>query len=119
MKLSEMNGKELSACLCKIAAPIERIGMDEKTMTAFQNIAGMGDLNRIQQGAALIGEFIPLLLGDHQTDTFAILAAMNGKTVDEISEQKGMQTIRELKSALSDPELMDFFTSSVRTAENP
>ena len=41
MKLSEMNGEELSVCLCKIAEPIERIGFDKKTTAVFQEIADM------------------------------------------------------------------------------
>ena len=43
------------------------------------------------------------------------MAAINDKTVEEIRSQKGMQTIKELKNALADPDLMDFFTSSVHT----
>lgn len=119
MKLSEMNGEELSVCLCKIAEPIERIGFDKKTTAVFQEIADMSkdNMNNIQKASAMIGKYVPLLLGDHREDTFAILAAINGKTVEEIRSQKGMQTIKELKNALADPNLMDFFTSSVRTVE--
>ena len=117
MKLSEMNGEELSVCLCKIAEPIERIGFDAKTTAAFQEIANLSknSMNNIQQASMMIGKFVPLLLGDHREDTFAILAAINGKTVEEIRNQNGMQTIKELKNALADPDLMDFFTSSVHT----
>lgn len=117
MKLSEMNGEELSVCLCKIAEPLERIGFDEKTTETFQKIADLSKsgMNNIRQTSMMIGKFIPLLLGDHREDTFAILAAINGKTVEEIRSQKGMQTIKELKNALADPDLMDFFSSSVRT----
>lgn len=117
MKLSEMNGEELSVCLCKIAESIERIGFDEKTTETFQKIADLSKsgMNNIQQTSMMIGKFVPLLLGDHREDTFAILAAINSKTVEEIRSQKGMQTIKELKDALSDPDLMDFFSSSVRT----
>ena len=119
MKLSEMNGEELSVCLCKIAEPIERIGFDKKTTETFQEIADLikNGMNNIQQTSIMIGTCVPLLLGDHREDTFAILAAINGKTVEEIRSQNGMQTIKELKNALADPDLMDFFTSSVRTVE--
>lgn len=121
MKLSEMNGEELSVCLCKIAEPLERIGSDKKTTEAFQEISNFikSGMNNIQQTTMMIGKFVPLLLGDHREDTFAILAAINDKTVEEIRSQNGMQTIKELKNALADPDLMDFFTSSVRTVEKP
>ena len=114
-----MNGEELSVCLCKIAEPIERIGFDKKTTETFQEIADLikNGMNNIQQTSIMIGKFVPLLLGDHREDTFAILAVINGKTVEEIRSQNGMQTIKELKNALEDPDLMDFFTSSVRTVE--
>lgn len=110
MKLSEMNGEELSVCLCKIAEPLERIGFDKKTTETFQEIADLSKsgMNNIQQTSMMIGKFVPLLLGDHREDTFAILAAINNKTVEEIRSQKGMQTIKELKNALADPDLMDF-----------
>lgn len=119
MKLSEMNGEELSVCLCKIAESIERIGFDKKTTAVFQEIADLSKsgMNNIQQTSMMIGKFVPLLLGDHREDTFAILAAINDKTVDEIRSQNGMQTIKELKNALADPDLMDFFTPSVHTVE--
>lgn len=119
MKLSEMNGEELSVCLCKIAEPLERIGFDKKTTETFQKIADLSKsgMNNIQKASAMIGKYVPLLLGDHREDTFAILAAINDKTVEEIRSQNGMQTIKELKDALTDPDLMDFFSSSVHTAE--
>lgn len=119
MKLSEMNGEELSVCLCKIAEPLERIGFDKKTTETFQKIADLSKsgMNNIQKASAMIGKYVPLLLGDHREDTFAILAAIDDKTVEEIRSQNGMQTIKELKDALTDPDLMDFFSSSVHTAE--
>ena len=111
MKLSEMNGEELSVCLCKIAEPLERIGFDKKTTAVFQEIADMSkdNMNNIQKASVMIGKYVPLLLGAHREDTFAILAAINDKTVEEIRSQNGMQTIKELKNALADPDLMDFF----------
>lgn len=119
MKLSEMDSNRLTAFLCKIAPALENIGMDDKFSDALKRIANKDkNLNPAQQGAAMIGAFVPLLLGDHKNDTFAILAAVSGKTVEEISEQNGMITLREVKDALNDPDLLDFFTSSVSTAKN-
>lgn len=116
MKLSEMNSDQLSACLCKIAPALESIGMDEKFSDALKRIADKDkDLKPAQQGAVMIGAFVPMLLGDHKDDTFAVLAALSGKTVKEIREQNGMQTIKEVKEALSDRDLMDFFMQSART----
>lgn len=119
MKLSEMNSNQMTACLCKIAPALENIGMDDKFSNAVKRIANKDkNLKPVQQGAALIGAFVPLLLGDHKNDTFAILAALSGKTVKEIGEQNGMVTMREVKDALNDPDLIDFFISSVSTGKS-
>lgn len=120
MKISEMSTTQLSAFLCRVAAPLERIGMDENVGECLRHVAEQAGkaINPIQQFSVMLGTFVPLLLERHEADTMDILAAASGKTVDEIRAQKGMQTIAELRELLSDQDMMDFFTSSASTGKS-
>lgn len=119
MKLSQMTTEQITACLCRIAPALENIAMDEKINECFKRVAKKEESARsnVQRCAVMLSTFASLLLDKHKDDTFAVLAAINGKTAEEIRAQNGMQTIREVKDALSDLELMDFFTSFINMGE--
>lgn len=111
MKLSEMNTEQLAACLCRIAAPVERIGKDAHISAFFKENAGKTDTTVIELVSASIGALTPVLLGDHLADVMAILSALTDKTQAELRAQKGVQTVRDIRAVI-DQDLMDFFKSS-------
>lgn len=114
MKLSEMNGEQLATCLCAIAEPIERMADDEEITGALRGCvkrSEAGIFEKVDLPRAVL-RMIPVLLGKHRRDTFLIIGAMNGKTVDEIAKQNGMKTILDIKACF-DKDLFDFFKSSV------
>lgn len=116
MKLSEMNTQELAKTLCQIAAPIERIGTSEDVNDAIKQISGdMNEGTVLSKLSTMIGQIMPALLGAHFEDTVAIIAAMTGKTAQQVREQNGMQTFRDVRSFL-DEDFMRFFTSSAAQA---
>lgn len=111
MKLSEMNTVQLADALVKIAAPIERIGKDEKLNEQMAEAVAKlraGGMTRLQHNAAMLGMLIPALLERHRADTLAILSALTGKSIEELNAQNGMQTLKEAKACM-DEDLMGFF----------
>lgn len=109
MKLSEMDTRTLSACLLNIAGPLERIGTSREIEAAMKTIAGHTEgETTLAKLSVILGQLIPALLGSHFEDTVAILAAMTGKTPDEVARQSGMQTIRDAAACI-DGEFLRFF----------
>lgn len=112
MKLSEMNTKELSRALCLLSGPLERIGGDAAITQIFKDMNNLkGQVSKLQATAVVMGKLIPVLLDRHQTDTFTALSVLTGKSVQEIENQNGKQTIEEIKTVL-DKDLLDFFLPS-------
>ena len=64
-----------------------------------------------------IGQWIPLLLKKHRDDVFAILATVNGVTVDVIREQNILATMRQIRELAEDKDLTDFFKSCASEAK--
>lgn len=112
MKLSEMNTIELSKTLCKLAEPIGRIGADAAINNIFKDFSKENNGKTLfQSGTEVYVAIVPALLERHQEDTFSVISAMTGKSVDEIRAQNGMETIRDIK-CFFDNDLMSFFKSS-------
>lgn len=119
MKLSEMNTVEMAECLCKIAKPVERIGTNEQVnalLKAYTEEEQKGT-TLFAKATRLIGTLTPALLGQECLPyTITILSALTGKSEEEISRQKGIQTMKDIKDCL-DEEFIRFFMSSADTAQ--
>lgn len=119
MKISQMTTDQAADVLCMIAGPIERIGTDKDFQEKMNAIAARNKergtaMNAIESVTSMIGTFIPLLLKNCRADTYTILSALTGKTVEALAAQNVMQTIRDAKDC-ADQELLDFFRSSAGT----
>lgn len=100
---SEMNTEELSRAICTMAEKISNIVNDPAAIEALSNMKKLmdNDAPALQTFSVFASDLIPTLLGDaHREDTFAILAAFSGKTVDELKQQNGFKTAKELYSLL-------------------
>ncbi len=98
-KISEMTTDELSVMICDIADPASNIMSDGAVSEAFVEMGKR--LNRkatvLQNIAVFASVLVPVLLGEkHRNDTYAVLAALEGKTVDEIRKQNGLKTAKDL-----------------------
>lgn len=112
MRLSEMNTVQLAAALCDMAPHIEAIGSDEAVNDLIKNFAQTQQGRTVMQTAsAVISMLLPALLERHRTHTFAILSVMTGKSVQEIENQNGFQTVRDIKAVL-DKDMLELFKSS-------
>lgn len=112
MKLSEMDTKQLSECLCKLAPVLERIGTDEATDRALATLSSKLDGGtQMKKLAQMVGALVPALLGAQFDDMVTIVSVMTGKTEESVRMQKGMETIRDVQDFF-DRDFWDFFKSS-------
>lgn len=112
MKFSEMNTDQMAKVLVTIAEPVASIAKDEKVLAVIK------DMTKSRKGqppivlyADMISGFIPVLLGAHRNDVYAIIAAMTDKSVNEVAAQPGLETVAQIRAFL-DADFMSFFTSA-------
>lgn len=113
MKLSEMSTQQMAAALCKIAAPLSRIGQDEKINAFLSDKAAEDRKGRTQMHlfAEIVGSLVPVVLGEHFDDAVTVIAVMTGKEEQAVREQKAMQTVADVR-AFFDEDFVSFFKSS-------
>lgn len=114
-KLAEMSTVELATTLCLIAEPAGNIFSDDMVCQAFKDFGSAYEEQAgvIKNMAVFASKVVPALLGDaHRDDTLRILAALSGKTAEELKIQSGMETMKELFAMLTrDRDLTEFFRS--------
>lgn len=116
MKLSEMSTDRLADVMVRIAEPVERIGSDEMLIDKLRALAQTGRKTAIENAAAMVGTLVPVLLERRREDTYAVLAALTGKTAEEIAAQPAMVTLKEARESI-DADFLRFFGWSVSTAD--
>lgn len=109
MKLSEMSTDKMMDVLAIITPEIGQITQDKDLMSAFHTKKA-GEESTMEFGLNRIINIVPKICINHKRCVYRILSALTEKTEAEISEQKGIQTIKEIKDALQDPELLGFFS---------
>ena len=98
-KIAEMNTEELGLMLCQIAEPASRIMSDGYVSEAFVEMGKRLDkkATMLQNIAVFVSVLVPVLLGErHRNDTYEVLAALEGKTPEDIRKQNGFKTAKEL-----------------------
>ena len=112
MKLLDMTTEQSADVLCAIAPLAENIVTDKKIRSIVQKEIKKDEVTRIEAGFEVMDRVFtsaPILLGTHKSDIFGIIAAINQKTVEDISKQPLRDTIEQIKETFSDKELIDFF----------
>ena len=113
-KLSQMTAVELSDVLCTIAMPMERLMNDGDVVECFR---ALGQMVKTAQATPMeflgrcMTRIVPVFLGDkHREDTFTIVAALKGATVEEVRKQPGLTVITDVVSMVTgDKDLMSIF----------
>lgn len=98
-KIHEMNANELTACICKIAAPAERVFTDGAVIDALDTMRGRipEDVTIDLAFSLFVRDVVPALTGkEHKDDTYAIMAALCDETVDEVMERNGLEVMRDM-----------------------
>ena len=117
MKLSEMTTDRAMDVLCEITPFIANITADEELLAELRNAidpkAVKTKAELMVKGVEKITKLVPIVLKKRKTDVFGILAALNGKTVEEIGKQNIIATMAQVREVVKDKDLMDFFKSCV------
>lgn len=98
-KISEMNMNDLSALLCKIAAPAENLFSDGAVCAAFDEMhKRMGDGQTVKKAFSLfVTVLVPVLMSDaHKADTCAIMAMLCEGDAKAIENGNGLETMRDM-----------------------
>lgn len=115
MKISEMKTSELSEALCELAEPVGNIACDEALIEKLRQFGG--NQSQLEQFGIAIRDLIPFLLKTHLEDTCRIISVLTGKSLQDVLEQPGLQTIKDATECV-DRDLIDFFGSLRRTRQN-
>lgn len=120
MKLSEMSTQQMAACLCRIAEPLSRIGKDERINAYLSEAARASRANKtqLQLISEMLGEIVPVVLGTRFDDAVTVISAMTGKDEQTVREQRGMQTLADVREFL-DGDFFSFFRSSAASTPEP
>lgn len=121
MRISEFSTDKVADVLCEISAYALNILTDSELLDSLKEQI---DAEKPQTagekyaiGAQKIGQWVPLLLKKHREDVFGIVAAINCKTVAEIKKQNIIKTMCQIREAVKDKDLVDFFKSCASEAK--
>lgn len=115
-KLLEKNGAEMCAALVSIAAPIKHFIEDQEFAETFRQCTEKGANNKLQSILTIYADMIPLLFGEtHLKDTMAILAVVEGKSVNQLLKMNGTELLADALAAWKE-QIQPFFTRLGLTA---
>lgn len=116
--LKNFTGDQMAEALCLIAEPIEHITQDDEAVDALKKVAEERKKGGVMGKLAGLAyaRFVPLLLKKHKNDTYAILSALSGESVESIANGNALALFKVLKEAFT-PNVVHFFTSSVDTEQ--
>lgn len=110
MKISEMTTEQAADVLVKIAEPAATIMQDEKVVQVLEKVATASSDNAVKFFADYMPMVVSVLIKDHKTEVYKIIAALSGKTAKAIAGQKITETIKDIKDCV-DGDLVDFLGS--------
>ena len=114
MRLSQLSTDKACDVLCTLTPYVSNIVSDKKLLNALKEKIGTKNVSAAElytHALNKISVIIPILLKDHKKDIFGILAIINETTTDEISSQNIILTMGQIRDAVQDKELIDFFKS--------
>ena len=113
MKLSEIKTDNSADVLCELVPLVESLALDETVQREIVNMfekaeeTSVGDIVKFAATTAV--KLIPDLLKNKRKEIYKILAILNDKKPEEIAEQKFLETVKQIKEAVKDEELISLF----------
>ena len=109
-KLLEKNGAEMANALVNIAVPLKRLIEDEEFVRAWKEATKKGLKTQATDILKIYVDIVPLLMGDkHLKDTLAIVAEIEGTTVNKMLKMNGTELIADVIRAFKE-QIEPFFT---------
>lgn len=122
MRISEFSTEKAMDVLCELTPFVTNIVTDELLVAELKSAVDFSKANTMAEKIALttgkITKIIPILLRNKKEDLFGIVAVLNEKTVDQITKQNIIVTMKQIRDIAKDKELLDFFKSCTDTAES-
>lgn len=114
MKLSELTTDRAADVLCEITPYVANLTGDKALLDTLQQKMGV-DKPSIAEvytyGAKKLSILVPIVLKEHRADVFGLLAVLNETTPEQIAAQGILTTMEQIREAVQDQELRDFFKS--------
>ena len=115
MKISELSTDKGLDVLCEIAEPLGAIVTDAALLDALKEKLVAGEnatkAELVSAGLKRISNLMPIILKTHRDDVYAIVAAINGVTADDIRKQNFIKTAMDIRDVVNDKAFKDFFSS--------
>lgn len=117
MKISEFSTDKALDVICEITPFVDDIATDEELISTIKEKVklpeGATRADMLRVGAEKVNKIVPILLKKKRKAVYGILAAVNETTADKIGKQSMITTAKQIKEAVGDKELIDFFKSCV------
>ena len=117
MRLSEISTDRAADVLCEVSVYLANIAADEELSEELKhkidNIDTKTRAEIFALGVEKVTVLMPIILKKHKNDVVGVLAVLNNTTIDTIANQNIMITMAQVKEAVQDKELVDFFKSCV------
>ena len=117
MKISELSTDRALDVICEITPFVDEIATDEELISTLKEKIklpeGATRADMLKIGADKINKIVPIILKKKRAAVYGILAALNETSAEKISKQSMISTAKQIKEAVGDKELIDFFKSCV------
>lgn len=117
MKISEFSTDKALDVICEITPFVDEIAADEELISTLKEKVklpeGATRADMLKIGADKINKIVPIILKKKRAAVYGILAALNESSIEKISKQSMISTAKQIKEAVGDKELIDFFKSCV------
>ena len=117
MRLSELSTDKAMDILCELTPYVSNIVTDEELVEELRRRVDGASVASREEMIALaldkVNKLVPIVLKKRKADIFGMLGVLNEKTAEEISKQNIIVTMVQIREAVKDKELIDFFKSCV------
>ena len=120
MRISQMSLNKAADTMVRISESLGAILNDEKIEALFKETGAKGKENPLNGYAMVLTKLVPACLISHRKDLYAVVGALDDKTVEEVGDLTVGEVIKILKESVDD-ELLGFlrsFGGSTKTAGN-
>ena len=114
MKLSQLSTDKAADMLCELTPYIANITGDKSLLDELAHkfdSKGKSVAELYVFAAMKYTALVPILLKTHKADVFGVLAVLNETTPEAVGNQNVLSTMRQIREAFKDKELLDFFKS--------
>lgn len=114
MKLSQLSTDKAADMLCELTPYIANITGDTSLLDELAHkfdSKGKSVAELYVFAAKKYTALVPILLKTHKADVFGVLAVLNETTPEAVGKQNVLSTMRQIREAFKDKELLDFFKS--------